>query len=180
MGIKSYLSHNQKEDLLNYLAATGENYDKYLEYCEQYKLKPFSQKYLHTWIQRRRPKFQKARRLHQEELKRLSMYDKTKRIEGLENDMNMLNAQLVKDLHNCPKCGEPHSPLSTEVIIKLTEQKRKISEAIAKERNEWLKPEPDAGDEQSPRERLRSALAKVLNEGQEVQSSYAEVVVAED
>lgn len=164
MGQKSYLSAREKLELIDFLAATGENYERYKEWAEQRGVKPFSQKYLHTWIQRRRYKFQQAREKHKEEVRRMSMYTRERRIEELEKDLELLKFQLINDTHNCTKCGALHG-IKPDDIIKITEARRKISEAIAKERNEWLKPETSEGSELSTRDRIRSKLTEMLESG---------------
>jgi hypothetical protein len=170
MGQKSYLTYRQKESLLNWLAATGENYDKYIEWCDKNsvpKEQRFTPKYLHTWVQRRRPKFQNARADHQEELRRLSMYDKDKRIADHENSINIINSHLMAQnsgysSHVCTKCGFTHEVEGPEVVIKLLEQKRKLSQAVAIERGEWGKADAEPKRTESSRDLLRAAALQAL------------------
>lgn len=178
-GIKAYLSAREKHELLHFLAATGENYDRYLDYCAQRGWKPFSRKYLHTWIQRRRGKFQVAREEHKQEVRRLSMWDKQRRIEDLERSVEVINQHLVRETvedHECTRCGMLHTVLSAAITIKLMEQKRKLLEAIAKERNEWLKEGVAKGGE-SARDRLRSSLAKAIAETKQTEIIDGRAVV---
>lgn len=179
-GIKSYLSAREKHELLEFIAATGENYDRYLDLCEKRGWKPFSKKYLHTWIQRRRGKVQIAREKHKEEVRKLSMYDKTRRIEELENAVAVLNSHMVAvqvEDHNCNRCGLIHAVASPDTVIRLMEQKRKLLEAIAKERNEWLR-EGTSNQAESTRDRLREAVAKALTQANETKIIDGEVIVA--
>ena len=179
-GIKSYLSAREKTELLEFIAATGENYDRYLDLCEKRGWKPFSKKYLHTWLQRRRPKLQLAREKHKEEVRRMSMYDKTRRLEELENSVLTINSHLVMqgiEDHSCTRCGSVHAATSPDMVIKLMEQKRKLLEAIAKERNEWLK-ESANSEAESTRDRLREAVTKALTEAKETKVFDGKVIVA--
>lgn len=183
MGQKSYLSAREKDELLQFVAATGENYDRYLDLCAKRGWKPFSQKYLHTWIQRRRTKFQIARERHREEVRKLSIFDKQRRIEDLEGSVKVINEHLVRETindHECSRCGMLHTVLSAEITIKLMEQKRKLLEAIAKERNEWGKESKENSGE-SARDKLRSGLAKALESAKNTQIIDGRyVVVGED
>lgn len=169
MPVVSYLSAREKAELVQFIAATGENYDRYLDYCSKRGWKPFSRKYLHTWIQRKREKVKVARDQHATEVRKMSTYDKERRIDDLERSVEVINShilvQTVED-HDCTRCGSLHSVLSPDMVIKLMEQKRKLLEAIAKERNEWLKDTASKGVE-STRDRLDAAITKVLAETKE-------------
>ena len=170
MGQKSYLTLRLKNELLLFLAGVGENYDKYIEWCDRHQIpqdQRFTKKYLHTWVQRRRPKFQNARADHNEEIRRLSMYDREKRIADLENDLGILNSHIMvagkeHSAHQCTKCGFTHEVAGPEVVIKLIEQKRKISQAISVERGEWNKGESEEKKPDSTRDMLRAAAMEAL------------------
>lgn len=166
-GIKSYMSAREKAELVKFIAVTGENYDRYIEWCQQRQIKPFTKKYLHTWVQRRRLKVKDARKVHEEEVRKLSMYDKERRIEQLEGDVNILNGQIEKTF-DIP-----------ELQLKLIEQKRKTMEAIAKERNEWLKPESKETSGAAAADRLGNLAVALLN-AKETKTVDGVVVVAED
>lgn len=170
MATSSYLSKNQKEDLLVSMAGTGENYDKYLEWCDRWKVpveKRFTKKYLHTWIQRRRPKFQAAKAEHQETIRKMSMYDRERRVHELEQDIAVINSHLYvagkeHSVHQCTKCGYNHEVAGPETALKLIEQKRKLSQAIAIERGEWGKTETKEEGAGGARDRLRAAALEML------------------
>lgn len=179
-GIKAFLSAREKAELIDFIAATGENYERYLDYCARRGWTAFTQKYLHTWLQRRRAKLQLAREKHKEEVRRISMFDKQRRIEELEASVQIINSHIVMQTvedHNCSRCGLAHSVLSPDMVIKLMEQKRKTLEAIAKERNEWLK-EVSSGREDSTRDRLREAVTKALSQTKEAKVFDGAVLMA--
>jgi|CXWK01.1.fsa_nt_gi hypothetical protein len=154
-GIKSYLSAAEKKDLVQFVASTGENYQRYLEYCEQRGWRPFTQKYLHTWIQRRREKVQIARQEHREEVRKTSMYDKERRVSDLETMADQLKKSITK-FGDDPK-----------MLISLSEQLGKTLERIAKERGEWLKAEAELTKDVSVRDRLKQGFDAMLAEAKE-------------
>lgn len=173
------MSAREKEELVDFIAATGENYQRYLEWAEKKGVKPFTQGYLHTWVQRRRIKVQKSRELHIEHVRQLNSYTRKKRISEYEKDINRINALLDGDSHTCSHCSEIHYAISPETIIKLTEQKRRNLESIAKERNEWQRPDDNSQDNAlSSKQRLDTAIAALLPQGEkaEVIDSTARVV----
>jgi hypothetical protein len=166
-GIKSFLSTAEKKDLVNFIAATGENYERYLEYCKQRGWRPFTAKYLHTWIQRRRSKVQDARQEHREEVRKMSMYDRERRVNDLESIADTLKKSMDK-VSDDPK-----------TLVALSEQLRKTFEAIAKERGEWLKEAPiQTGP--TARDRLKAGLDSYLAEAKEAKviDGTARVIVA--
>lgn len=167
MGLKSYTSAREKNDLIEFIAATGENYDRYLEWCAARGVKPYTKKYLHTWIQRRRPKIKQMRIKHDEEIQRMSMFDRERRIRELENDLDTLNHLISKNF-DIP-----------ELLVKLLEQKRKTAQAVAQERGEWNRPEAKEPDGAATRERLRTGALALL-EGKATQIIDGKVVVAKD
>lgn len=169
-GIKSFLSSNEKKDLVQFIASTGENYQRYLEYCNQRGWRPFTEKYLHTWIQRRRAKIQDARQEHREEVRKKSMYDKERRVHDLEVVADTIKKAIDK-VQDDPK-----------TLIALTEQLRKTLEAIAKERGEWLKAEPEVAQGASVRDRLKQNFDAMLAEAKEAKiiEGTSRVIVAKD
>jgi hypothetical protein len=186
MGVKAYLSTREKEELVDFIAGTGENYQRYLDWCEQHQvLNRWTEKYFHTWIQRRRGKIVVARNKYKEEVRRLSLYDKERRIVELERSVDVINSHLVAadsdhTTHTCKTCGASHEIVGPEVAIKLMEQKRKLLEAIAKERNEWLKPESTASNEPTARERLTAISMALLANATETDIVDGTVVVVDD
>lgn len=153
-GIKAFLSAAERKDLVKFVAATGENYERYLEYCTQRGWRPFTQKYFHTWIQRRRQYVQAERQVHREEVRKMSMYDKERRVSDLEHLADTLKKQITKNVED------------PRVLVSLSEQLGKTLERIAKERGEWLKGEEQARDV-TPRDRLISGFDKYLSEAKE-------------
>lgn len=168
MGIKAFMSQREKSDLIDFIAVTGENYDRYLEWCKQRGIeKVFTKKYLHTWVQRHRPRVKVARIRVEEEIRRMSMFDKEKRIRELENDIDMVN-QLVQKSYDIP-----------EMMVKLLEQKRKLLQAVAQERGEWLRVENKESDGTTSRNAIRARVMEVL-EGQATEIVPRQNIVAKD
>lgn len=180
-GIKSFLSAKEKEELVIFLAATGENYDRYLEYCSKREWKPYSKNYLHTWVNRHRHKIKIAREENNERIRRLATFNREKRISELETDINRINKLLAmadKSAHTCDRCGEAHMQMKPDDIIRLSEQKRKGLQAIAQERNEWQKPDTNpTGDGLSVRDRLAEAINSALTTGQETKIIDGKAIV---
>lgn len=181
MGKKAYLSANERKDLVEFIASTGENYQRYLELCTQRGWTPFSEKYLHTWVQRRRARVQEMRAVHKEEVRRLSIMDKQHRMSELERANDIIKARIMETLdgeHECDQCNQPHYTKS-DMIIKLIEQQRRVLEAIARERNEWQKDEKEDNGS-SARAKLRDATLKALKSAQETKIIDGVYVVAKD
>lgn len=164
-GIKSYLSKREKEELVRFVAGTGENYTRYLEWCEKRNAKPFTKSYFHMWVQRRRSIIQEERIRQKEEIRRLSVYDRQRRLEELERIGEYLLEQM-DNIRAHELCGASCKPIET--LLKLMEQHRKTMEAISKERGEWNKP-----DQQPNASETRALIAKrqaltQLNSGREI------------
>lgn len=137
-GIKAYLSKREKSELVEFVAAVGENYDRYLEWCEKHSAKPFSRNYFKRWVQRRRYIIQQIRLKQKDEIRRLSTYNKDRRLEELERVSEYL-LSTIDQMVSHDVCSPTCKPVET--LIKLMEQHRKTLEAIAKERGEFNKPE---------------------------------------
>jgi len=168
MGNKSYMTQREKNALLEFIAATGENYERYVKWCGEHGIEQvFTKKYLHTWVQRRRPKLRVVRTQRDEDIRRLSMYDRERRIRELENDLDTIN-QMIEKNFDMP-----------EMVVKLLEQKRKTSQAVSQERGEWNKIETKESDGTAARERLRSGVMELLK-GTETQIIDGKVIVAKD
>lgn len=150
--IKSYLSKKDKADLMQFIAMTGENYDRYLEWCQARSARPFSRGYLHNWISRRRVLINEIRAKQREEIRRQSRYGKDRRLEELEKVaehlLNTIDQMVIHDV-----CMPTCKPVDT--LVKLMEQHRKTMEAIAKERGEYNKL-----DQQSDDRDTRALIAK--------------------
>jgi len=164
MGNKAYLSQRAKKELIEWVAANGENYNLYRELCEKRGWTPYTPKYFHTWIYRRKGKLDLARADHAEEVRKMSVYSRERRVEELEQDVGRINAVIIafenEKMHICSHCELLHTT-TPDTLIKLSEQKRKLLEAIAKERNEWGR-EPRESEEVSVGESARAiALAKL-------------------
>lgn len=140
---EAFLTKPQQKLLIRYLAGAGENYQKYSEFCDQFGLKKFTPHYLRRWIHNHREVIQLEREKVKMEVNQASKHDRERRISDLEKDIERIEMALItvdKANHVCRDCGEPHNP-EVDVMLKLMEQKRKLSQAIAQERGEWNKEE---------------------------------------
>lgn len=149
---KSELSDLAKQELEVFVAVNGQSYAKYTKYAEKQGWYLFSERYFKCWVDRRRERIQSIRRMHLQEVQRMTTLDRAKRIEKLERACGLVQEKLN---------DEPDA----ELLIKLLEQERKLLEAIAKERGEWLKVDDGSRDLRDAQneiaERIRRALPGV-------------------
>lgn len=181
---KSFLSRNEKHDLAKFIAGTGENYSRYTDYANTRNWTLFTPYYFRRWVQRHRRWIVKYREMHVEELRKLSIYDRERRIQDLEDSVDLINSHMAHvnsthAPHECSTCGLVHEIEGPEVAIKLMLAKSKILEQIAKERNEWMKPNDEI--QQSDARTLIGARAmEVLSQARETKMVDGTVVVADD
>lgn len=184
MGNRSYLTPREKAELVEFVAASGQSYERYKEWCGLHHVTNiWTPQYFNTWVQRRRAKVQTARAEHQEHVKKQSTYDKERRLFEYERDLELVNKALRYATkgrpHDCPYCKEVHEPyVSPAEILKLLDIKRKHLESIAKERGEWMRPESTESNEPNARERLRLVSTQLLAQAKETKVVEGTYVVA--
>ena len=141
---EAFLTQPQKKQLIRYIAGAGENYGKYLEFCKQFGLKEFSPAYLRRWVQRHREKIQIEREIVKMEIAEAAAYGRKRRVAELEADLERINyriANIEVAAHTCLECGDVHD-ISLDLLMKATEAKRKLMQAIATELGEWNQNKP--------------------------------------
>lgn len=153
-GIKSYLTPRNRRELIDFIAIHGENYDRYLQWCDARGIKAFTKAYLHTWVFRKNDRIKQSREEFDRKVRAASTYDREKRIEEMELDMQNLNMLFH---------GNADNP---ELVLKIIEMKRKISVEIAKERGEYMKQDKVIEGSITTGASLRqAAVTRLLNVG---------------
>lgn len=144
MGHKAYLSRMEKLDLIKFIAATGESYVRYVEWAKAKHVENvFTERYFHTWVQRRRPQITEERARIRDEVRRMSTYDKDRRLQELEKVAEFLLDEMEHmRIHDV--CSKTCKPIET--FLRLAEQQRKTLETIARERGEFNKPDQESDD----------------------------------
>lgn len=181
---KSFLSRNEKHDLAKFIAGTGQNYDRYSQYAERRGWIKFTPYYFKRWVHNHNALIRKYREIHMEEVQRISIYDRVKRIEALERSIELIDSHLTLQAsdygpHECTGCGFAHEVIGPEIAIKLMEQKRKLLEQIAKERNEWMKPS-DEVQQDDARTALRAAVMEAITAPRKKTIVNGEVILGGD
>ena len=181
---KAFLSRNEKHDLAKFIAGAGENYDRYVDFATARGWRIFTRYYFFRWTQRHRRWLIKYREQHVEDLRKLSMYDREKRLQDLEDSVGVINSHLMSvntkySPHECSTCGMVHEQEGPEVAIKLLTAKAKLLEQIAKERNEWMKP-TDEIQQHNAGAALRAAVMETIASARETTILDGEVVVVND
>lgn len=150
MGQKKFLTTNERRDLIQEIAAKGENYQRYTEWCDRNFIQNrFTPGYLHKWVNKNRIAIKAARVEHQEEIKKNALADKQLRVGILEQTvlrLQEMRASILHGGHDCPECDKPH--IDVDKMLRVEEQLRKTLEAIAKEMGEFNKA-PDTSESTS-------------------------------
>ena len=181
---KAFLSRNEKHDLAKFVAGAGENYDRYVDFATARGWQIFTRYYFFRWTQRHRRWLVKYREQHVEDLRKLSMYDREKRIQDLEDSVGVINSHLMAvnsnhSPHECRTCGMAHEIAGPEVAIKLLLAKSKLLEQIAKERNEWMKPN-DEIQQHDAGAALRARAMETIAAARETTVLDGKIVVVND
>ncbi len=181
---KSFLTRNEKHDLAKFVAGVGQNYERYCKYAEQRGWTKFTPFYFRRWIQNHQALVKRYRVMHVEEVQRISIYDRIKRLEALERSVELIDSHLLMETadygpHECSECGRSHEILGPDMAIKLMEQKRKLLEQIAKERNEWMKPSDEVQPDDA-RTALRAAVMEAITAPRKKTVIDGQIVVGGD
>lgn len=140
-----YLSTTEEDLLIRHVAAHGERYRDFVDWCDEKEIPPhrrFTMLSYRKWVQRHRQTIKDLREKARQETLKTSKFHRASRLKELEDTMVRIGALLDGTL-------EGKLPLTVSDIVRLEEQRRKTLEHIAKERGEWLKPpeEDTGGDE---------------------------------
>ena len=136
MGNQAYLSAAEKRDVMELVAGKGENYQRYLEWCDRTQVPParrWTELYFHKWVSRRRDQIRVLTEAHRVEIRKSSVFDKQKRLDMLEGSVERLRGLL-----------ESGEELTVADILRLEEQLGKMLDRIARERGEYGKSAPDS------------------------------------
>lgn len=187
---KAYLSKKLKKDLMRYIAAAGESYTRYEEWCDSLQIpseRRFTYYYFRNWCHRHRDEINYFKNLRDEQIRQFSTLDKESRVRELESDIDRINAILRSEtvngdfiVHECSKCGEFHDALDPNIVIKLIEQKRRDMETLSKERNEWMKADATVNSTSSPVSVARDSALRKLQRPQEEEVIDGEINVGLD
>lgn len=150
MGQKRFLTQSERKSLIQDVAARGENYERYTEWCNRNFIQHrFTPAYFHKWVDKNRIAIKAARVEHQEEIKKNALADKQLRVRILEETvvrLQEMRASILHGGHDCPECEKPH--IDVDKMLRVEEQLRKTLEAIAKEMGEFNKA-PDTSESTS-------------------------------
>lgn len=174
MRTRRRISVRAEQDLIQWIAANGQNYDMFLGFWERqgWPGKPFTRGYLKKWCWKKYDRIQAARAEHKQRILEQTYMNKERRIRLLTESVERIQAALDKMFesapHRCPECGEEHLSLGVAEYLRLEEQLRRTLETLAKEYGEYNRP----GDE-SPREVSNDLHAQLLAAARRVKALMA-------
>lgn len=114
------------KDLVEFVAANGTSYARYVRYAEQNNLGYiYTEGYWRQWVKRRKGRLEEARARHEKEVRERTVLAKEDRVKKLEAAVARLEGLLASD------------ELSITDQVKVEEQLRKNLESIAKEKGEY-------------------------------------------
>ncbi len=148
MGNKRFLTAGEQRDLIEFVAGKGENYQRYLEWCDANQVpqpRRYSESYFHKWVSKRRDGLRVVREQHKVEVRKASTLDKERRIQMLEGSIERLRGLI-----------ESNQDFTVEQLTKLEEQLGKMLDRVARERGEYGKQAPETDDLQA----VNKALAE--------------------
>ena len=135
MPVRRFLTKPEQDSLIEWAAEHGENYERYIRWADENHIAQdnrFSNTYFRRWVQRRRPQVQNMRQRHMLDVRAGSLMDREGRLRKLEEDFARLELAAVQLGSDEPK-----------TLVMVIEQRRKVLEAIAKERGEYgVAPQP--------------------------------------
>lgn len=168
------ITKTQKKDLLTYVAGAGENYESYLMFCAKFNIPTFTPGYWRNFVQRNRRTVQALRKEHVLAVAAEARLGRQERLLILENHVSKIENIL----------DEQWDELTVDQVVKLVDQVRKHSEAIAKERNEWGMPDeerrPNAGAKLFERAAQKIAQLQAAQDAANTVEAEAVVEVGED
>lgn len=175
-----YLTKNEEESLVRFVAAKGENYERYLEWCEAEKI-PEERRYtpgsFHNRVNKVRLRINSEKAEIQDLARDAAVMTKERRVTRLQRQLDRIEGMLMDATsedytHECEGCGKTHFDLN--VIAKMEDQYRKTLESIARELGEWGKLEVPSPTEDTPP--LQNAVARIAQAMELRRISEAKVV----
>lgn len=151
---RSYLTKPEQALLIDFVAAKGENYGRFLDFCDRREIpddRRFTEDYFHVWCHRHRPAIQIARARHTDVVRSESTLDREKRLTLLEgqvaryrDDIRILTENRDKIEEAIDEGAEGYSRFAPRKIPSVIETRLKVEESlgkaldrIAKERGEY-------------------------------------------
>lgn len=130
--IIAYLSPVQKQVLINYLALEGTSYNNYLKWTQENDI-PLARRYTESswksWLKIHRAQIKALREELKISLGRGTAQTRKRRLAALEDDLVVV-MRAMADVDLTTTAGK-------ELWIKLSEQKRRLLQAVAQQRGEW-------------------------------------------
>lgn len=161
---KSFLQPQEFKDLIEHVAAHGENYDRYLNWCNEHNIPEenrYTRQYYHRWTQvpKNKSLIRAAKAEHALAVRREMTLTKDMRVAELQASASRIREEIGRqlDTHECEVC-ECHNSKSVDTMIKLEEQLRKTLESISKEMGEFNK----AAEERVEVQPLKTEMAVLL------------------
>lgn len=175
MGQKALYAKKEQEAILRNAAGSSEMYDRYVEFSERNwpGRRVWTKHYWYKWVQRHRDLLNQFREEQRIAIREESMYNRVRRIDDLEAGLQRIDEMMASESwepHDCDTCGNLHDCISPTDLAKLLEQKRKLLEAIAKERGEWLKNENDS-DKGNDRKAVGTLALELLERSKKKQEA---------
>lgn len=117
--------------LVEYVAAVGSSYDRYVKFAQAQGWRPFSRGYFYIWVYRNKQAIETAREIQFAELRGQLMMNRLERIRVLEENARRLEL-IARDLLDAGDIDR---------ALRVSEQLRRALETIARERGDR---EPEA------------------------------------
>lgn len=150
----AFLTKPEQSLLIEFTGAKGENYNRYLDFCDRHEIpdgRRYSEAYYHQWIHRHRPAIQMARGRHQDVVRSESTLDREKRLALLEEQVTRYRDDIRILMEHRDKIEEiieegqsGYARFRPQKIPDVVESRLKVEEAlgkaldrIAKERGEF-------------------------------------------
>lgn len=130
--ILPFLLPSQIVLLEEYVALDDPSYDGYMKWCNNNNIDPkmrFTPRYFLNWKRRRGKTIKAIREKFSAGVGRGVVFDRRHRLAALEDDLVLIKVAMESLL--------PTQAGYTDDLIKLSEQKRRVLQAIAQQRGEW-------------------------------------------
>lgn len=142
MANRPFLSQEEERHFIRFVAQKGENYDRYLEWCEEEAI-PEDRRYtpgsFHNRVNKDRQLINRTRMSIEDAARESAVMTKDRRIGRLQRQLSRIEEMLERaagqDSHECTFCENTHYDLN--VIAKIEDQYRKTLESIARELGEY-------------------------------------------
>lgn len=144
-----YLTTAEEAKLVLFVAAKGENYGRFLDWCDMNEVpeaRRFSPSYFHTWISRHHKAVVAARAVVADDVRRASTFDRDRRIRELEESCARIKADIKAFKTLEESVYDDDGEIVTRRVTSYLDQRLRLedllgrqTERIAKERGEFNK-----------------------------------------